>query len=152
MAVREGTALFTSASEQQTTYRPAPDRWSARQIIGHLIDSACNNHRRFVINQGIDSLAIDGYEQDQWVARQRYHETPASELVALWVAYNNQIARVIEAIPPQELTRSRGPAGSRRFPYTTLPASQTVTLGHVVEDYVGHIRHHLAQIRGLFSS
>ena len=151
-AVSEGTALFNSASEERTTYRPAPDRWSARQIIGHLIDSACNNHRRFVINQGTETLMIDGYEQDQWVARQRYHETSASDLVALWAAYNTQIARVIEAMPPQDLTRSRGPMAGRRFPYTPLPDSQTVTLGHIVEDYVGHIRHHLGQIRRLLSA
>jgi hypothetical protein len=150
-AIDEGAALFAGASEERTARQPAPDKWSAREVIGHLIDSACNNHRRFIVNQEAQRLAVDPYEQETWVARQGYAETPASELVALWTSYNRHLARVIERIPDAVLHDARGPMGDRRFPYTDLPAGDVATLRHLVEDYVGHLRHHLDQIRSLLA-
>ena len=148
-AIDEGAALFAGVSEAQTALRPAPGTWSAREVIGHLIDSACNNHRRFIVNQQAERLIVGPYEQEAWVARQGYAETPASELLVLWTAYNRHLARVIERMPDAVLHDARGPMGDRRFPYTDLPAGDVVTLRHLVEDYVGHIRHHLQQIRSL---
>lgn len=96
---------------------------------------------------------MDPYEQDAWVARQRYATTPASELVPTWAAYNRHIARVIEAMPDAILNRSRGPMAGHRFSYLDLSAAtEFVTLRHLVEDYVGHIRHHFTQIRSLLGS
>jgi hypothetical protein len=121
---------------------PSPDAWCAREVIGHLIDSACNNHRRFIINQDADRLIVEPSEQAAWVARQRYAETPASELVATWAAYNRQLVRVIEAMPDVVLSRGRGPAAGHRFSYIKVPRRASVTLRDLVGDYVGHIRHH----------
>lgn len=148
-AVDEGLALFRGVTEERTARRPAPDAWCAREVIGHLIDSACNNHRRFIINQDADRLTVDRYEQDAWVSRQRYAQTPASELVPTWAAYNRHLARVIEAIPDTVMNRGRGPVADHRFSYVDVPPTESVTLRHLVEDYVGHIRHHFRQIRGL---
>ena len=150
-AVDEGLALFRGISEDRAARRPSPDAWCAREVIGHLIDSACNNHRRFIINQDADRLIADPYEQEAWVARQRYAETPASELVATWAAYNRQLARVIEAMPDVVLNRGRGPAAGHRFSYIEVPPTESVTLRDLVEDYAGHIRHHFTQIRALVS-
>ena len=150
-AVEEGLAFFRGVSEDWTARRPSPDAWCAREVIGHLIDSACNNHRRFIINQDADRLIVDPYEQTAWVARQRYAETPASELVATWAAYNRQLVRVIEAMPDVVLNRSRGPAAGHRFSYIEVPRRASVTLRDLVEDYVGHIRHHFTQVHALVS-
>jgi hypothetical protein len=138
-AIDEGAALFHGASEDATARPPRAGAWSPRQIVGHLIDSACNNHRRFIINQDAERLVVDSYVQDVWVSRQRYAETPASDLVTLWTAYNTHLARVIEAIPDDILNRLRGPAAD-------------ATLRYLAEDYVRHLRHHLSQIRGLLQS
>ena len=146
-AIDEGAALFAGVSDAQTALRPAPGTWSAREVIGHLIDSACNNHRRFIINQETDRLIVDPYEQNAWVARQRYAEMPASELVPLWAGYNRHIARVLEAIPDAVLNRDRGPLANYRFSYITPPKTDFATLGYIAEDYVAHLRHHLSQIR-----
>ena len=81
LAIDEGLALFHGVGEDRTARRPAPNAWCAREVIGHLIDSACNNHRRFIINQDVTRLIVDPYEQETWVARQHYADTPASELV-----------------------------------------------------------------------
>jgi hypothetical protein len=56
--------------------KPAPDRWSKKEILGHLIDSAANNHQRFVRAQGTPRLEFPGYEQEFWVATQAYASAP----------------------------------------------------------------------------
>jgi hypothetical protein len=149
--IDEANALLAGVSEERTARRPAPDRWSVRELIGHLIDSACNNHRRFILNQDAERLSVDPYDQEAWVACQRYAETPAAELLPLWTAYNRHLARVIEAMSDAVLDGARGPVGERRFPYTELRLGDVATLRHLVEDYVGHIRHHLRQVRALLA-
>jgi hypothetical protein len=147
-AVDEGLALILAAPEERTARHPQPHGWCAREIIGHLIDSACNNHRRFIINQSADRLIVDSYDQNEWVAKQRYAEQPAARLAALWAVYNRHLATVIEQIPDDVLNRERGPIGHLGFGYVTTSDS-LATIGHLAEDYVGHIRHHLGQIRRL---
>jgi hypothetical protein len=75
----------------------APGKWSRKEIIGHLIDSAANNHARFVRAQLHDDLVFEGYDQARWVEVQRYRERPWTDLVGLWQAYNVHIASVMES-------------------------------------------------------
>ena len=136
-AVDAGLELFQRVDETKTCVPPAAGKWCAREILGHLVDSACNNHRRFIIGQSVGSVAFDGYEQDVWVARQRYAEVPFRDIVALWVAYNRHLAHVIASVPEQMLSQAgRAPGGKGE-----------VTLGFLMEDYVTHLRHHLDQLR-----
>lgn len=150
--VDDGIELVLAAPEAQTALRPSPDAWCVREVIGHLIDSACNNHRRFVVNQdpAVDVLIVDGYEQQAWVERQGYANVPAARLVALWGVYNRHIADVLERIPDGVLNRGRGPLANYGFSYVQKSDAQ-VTIGHLAEDYVAHIHHHLAQIRQLLA-
>lgn len=151
-AIDEGAALFEGAGEDQTGRRPAPGAWCAREVVGHLIDSACNNQRRFVMNQRSERLAVDPYDQEAWVSSSNHAGTPAAELVATWRAYNRQVARIIEQIPDETLNQPRGPIADYSFPYLDYRPSDSATLRDLIEDYVGHIHHHLRQIRGLLSS
>lgn len=149
-AIQEGVALFAGAGEDLTARRPAPGTWSAREHIGHLIDSACNNHRRFIINQGdVDRLIVDPYEQNAWVERSRYAETPGADLVETWAGYNRHIVRVLDAIPDGAINRPLGPIADYSFTYSGPRSTDYATLGYLAEDYVAHIRHHLKQIRAL---
>jgi hypothetical protein len=148
-AMDEGAGLFAGVSEEKTAWRPSAGAWCAREVIGHLIDSACNNQRRFIINQNAERLSIDPYDQDRWVSLSHYADTPASVLVPAWRAYNDQIARVIERIPDEVLTRRRGEILDYRFPYLNYQPSDAATLRDLVEDYVGHIHHHFKQLRTL---
>jgi hypothetical protein len=116
--------------------RPAsPEKWSAQQIIGHLIDSAANNHQRFVRAQEGGPLVFPKYEQEHWVRCQHYDKRSWEELTALWHAYNHHVAHVIEHIP-EELRNVECTIGS-------YPAA---TLGFLAHDYVVHLQHHLKQI------
>ena len=135
----EGLTLFAGVDERRTAVRPPAGAWSAREVLGHLIDSACNNHRRFVAGQSADFARFDGYNQNEWVSRQRYHDVPWRDLVALWMAYNRHLAHVIGCAPPAALARTA----------TSPDGKSEVTLGFVMEDYVHHLRHHLDQLRSL---
>src|SRR6185436_18687564 len=86
---------------------PAPGKWSKKEIIGHLIDSAANNHARFVRAQATDDLVFDGYDQDEWVRVQRYRERPWRDLVGLWQAYNHHMASLMASADPAARDRPR---------------------------------------------
>ena len=73
------------------TQRPAPDRWTIAEVIGHLIDSAANNHQRFVRAQFVEELVFPKYEQNEWVAAQYFNDCDWQSLVDLWHRYNDHL-------------------------------------------------------------
>src|SRR5215211_6351731 len=91
--VTGASAALSARSADEAARRPAPGKWSPKAIIGHLVDSAANNHQRFVRAQLQYDLIVAGYAQEAWVALQRYQDAPWMELVALWREYNLHIAR-----------------------------------------------------------
>ncbi|MCB0841112.1 MAG: DinB family protein, partial [Bacteroidetes bacterium] len=84
---------FKEIEDLLASKHPAPGKWSSKEILGHLIDSAANNHRRFVQAAYQDDFVFDGYDQDKWVAVQRYNEVPWIFLLDLWKSYNLHLAR-----------------------------------------------------------
>ena len=91
--------------EADTAVRPAPGKWSPREVIGHLIDSASNNHPRFVLARWQDDLVFQGYEQERWVDAQDYLHAPWNDLVTLWASFNRHLAHVMAAVPPDVRAR-----------------------------------------------
>ena len=59
---------LATISDEIASYQPATGRWSKKEILGHLIDSAANNHQRFVRAQFVQSLDTPSYEQERWVS------------------------------------------------------------------------------------
>ena len=136
-ALAEGLVLFAGIDEALSRERAKPDGWCAREVVGHLIDSACNNHRRFILGQTPGLPKFDGYDGDVWVARQQYVDESWADIVSLWAAYNRHLRHVIARTPAEHLRMSAiDPDGSDQ-----------VTVGFLMQDYVGHIRHHLEQVR-----
>ena len=133
---RAAHRLFDIA-EADSEARPAPGKWSKKEIIGHLIDSASNNHQRFVRAQEIPSLSLPGYAQNFWVDRQGYQTELWKTLVALWTTYNTHLAHLIARIPNECADN-----------FCTVGDSKPVTLKWLAEDYVRHAEHHLEQIFG----
>ncbi len=135
-------------SEGQSEQPRAEDHWSSKQIIGHLIDSATNNHARFVLAQLKDDLLFPGYEQDGWVRVQQYQKASWPQLVELWRAYNLHLLHVMSCAP-QEKLRSRCRQHSlQTIAFETVSESEPVTLEYLMQDYVVHLKHHLSQILG----
>jgi hypothetical protein len=136
-AIADAVVLFSAIDDATSLARLRPDGWCVREIVGHLIDSACNNHRRFVIGQSGGVARFDGYLQDEWVARQRYAGASWSDLVALWTAYNRHLRHLMQHTTPEAAAMSAvAPDGA-----------ETVTLGFLMHDYVRHLRQHLDQVK-----
>ena len=137
-----------SLPDQATAARPAPGKWSPREIVGHLIDSASHNHRRFVCARWQDDLIFDGYAQDEWVDAQRYREAPWLDLVRLWSQFNRHMARVMASVPEDVRSRLHARHNLDRVAWRPVPPEAPATLDYFMDDYVGHLRHHLKQILG----
>lgn len=121
---------------KQASEKPSLDRWSISEVIGHLVDSACNNHQRFVRAQFCEAFEFPRYEQNEWVTSANYQHCDWYPLVQLWYYYNRQLAALIRNIPASQLAT----------PCTITPL-ETCTLEFLVTDYLDHLRHHLAKIR-----
>jgi hypothetical protein len=143
--VDAGAARLLTLTPDQAAARPAPDKWSPKEIIGHLIDSASNNHGRFVRAQLQDDLIFDGYEQADWVRVQGYQERTWADLVRLWKALNDHLAHVMESAGTEALTRPRGRHNLDALAWQPLSDGQPATLEYFIRDYVGHMKHHLRQ-------
>jgi hypothetical protein len=132
-------------SGAEAAVRPAPGKWSRKEIIGHLIDSATNNHGRFVRAQLQDDLIFEGYEQAEWVDVQRYQAREWAELVLLWQSLNHHLAHVMETTETNALTKPRARHNLDRLAWQPVRATEPTTLEYFMRDYVGHLKHHLRQ-------
>ena len=147
-AVRRAEPMLRAISEDMSARPPAPGKWSPRQIIGHLIDSASNNHQRFVRAAWKDDLIFPGYEQEQWVELQRYQTQPWSELLTFWSAYNRHLAVLMAAVPLEARTRIHERHNLDEIA-TRAPTKRTEqTLDYFMSDYVDHLELHMQQILG----
>jgi hypothetical protein len=145
---RAAARQLKDISDERAGLRPAPGKWSPREIIGHLVDSASNNHQRFVRAQFQDDLIFPGYDQDAWVRAQRYQDAPWPELIVLFTAFNLHLARVIAVTPLNVRSRPRPRHNLHRLAFRPVPESEPATLDYFMHDYVAHLVHHLRQIFG----
>jgi hypothetical protein len=109
--------------------------WSRKQVLGHLIDSASNNHQRFVRASLQDSLEFPAYDQENNVRVQAPQEADWLLLVSLWAAYNRYLAHIIARLPDSKLET-----------LCRIGTGNSMTLGFIAEDYLTHLLHHLRQI------
>ncbi|HVG30369.1 MAG TPA: DinB family protein [Pyrinomonadaceae bacterium] len=138
--------LLAMSDEDARRPRGGEEGWSAKEIVGHLIDSAANNHRRFVLAQLQDDLVFEGYAQEDWVRAQAYADAPWAGLVGLWRAYNLHLLHVMASAPEEVLRRPRASHSLDRIAFRTVEASRPATLEYLMRDYIAHLKHHLAQI------
>ena len=140
--------LLRSISDEQSAQPLAAGKWSPRQVIGHLIDSASNNHQRFVRSALQDEMVFPPYAQEEWVAVQRYQETSWSELLTLWLAFNRHMASVMASIPREARERVRSHHNLDQI--ATYPPAHPAeaTLEYFMRDYVDHLERHMRQILG----
>jgi len=116
-------------------HKPAPNAWSAKEELGHLLDSAANNHQRIVRAQLEEKPAMPGYDGDAWVVLHRYQQREWETLIGLWAALNRQLLTAAEAVPDSAWART-----------CTIADSAPLTLKFVFDDYVNHMVHHLSHM------
>lgn len=137
---------LSAISDADAATPPAPGKWSPKQVIGHLIDSASNNHQRFVRANFTDDLVFAGYDQEKWVELGQYACAPWTSLLSLWREFNLQIARVMDATPVSVRDTPRARHNLHQVAWSAVPEDQSATLGYFMNDYVDHLEHHLRQI------
>ncbi len=125
---------------------PGAGVWSPKQVLGHLVDSAANNHPRFVRAQSSDDLVFPGYDQEAWVRLQGYQDAPWLPLLELWADYNRHLAWLIARIPEEVRLRPRARHNLHEIAWRCVPVEMPATLEYLIADYVGHCEHHLRQI------
>jgi hypothetical protein len=144
--VDTAASRLLTLSKDQAASQPAPGKWSPKEVIGHLIDSASNNHGRFVRAQLQDDLVFEGYEQAEWVRVQGYQGRSWADLVLLWQALNHHIADIMEGADPEALSRPRARHNLDALAWQPVGSGQPATLEYFMRDYVGHLKHHLRQV------
>ena len=145
-AVDDAVPRLTTVGSVPSARYPAPGKWSPREIIGHLIDSAQNNHGRFVRAQLSPDLVFPGYAQDDWVRLQGYGDRNCGELIALWAAYNRHLVHVIDRVSVDAADRPRCAHNLDQIASRFVPPDAPTTLAFFMADYVEHLEHHLEQI------
>ncbi|HZE83654.1 MAG TPA: DinB family protein [Puia sp.] len=123
-----------SIPEEDFAYKPFPEKWSKKEILGHLVDSAQNNIRRFVVAQYEETPTIT-YNQDKWVNIAGYQHYPVKDLLTLWELLNRHIGQVLANTPAEAAQRKCGAGGADAH-----------TIEWLAADYCNHLLHHLHQI------
>jgi hypothetical protein len=124
-------------SDRASVHPNGPVSWSPKQELGHLIDSAANNHIRFVRAALEAEYQGPSYKQEEWVKIHGYREIPWDFLVTFWFQYNTLLAALVEHIPSEKFAT-----------LCTIGGGEPASLGFVIKDYVRHLRHHLDHILG----
>lgn len=128
-------AKLLAITEEDFTFKPSPEKWSKKEIIGHLIDSVTNNHHRFVRIQFEDDVPTMEYKQNEWNVASRYNDIDSIHLVNFWVMYNQHLIEVINRIPQTDLQRR-----------VNIGGDAPITLYQLISEYTDHMEHHLKQI------
>lgn len=127
---------FENISEEEWSHKISPEKWSKKEILGHLCDSALSNIRRFVITQYKENENIV-YNQNFWVKAQNYQYVPTLDIINLWKFLNFQIVHTVENIPDEALQKTCD---------MTKVEPQIFTLEFIIKDYIDHLQHHLKAI------
>lgn len=130
--IHDSFEKFKIISEEDWDYKPLQNKWSKKEILGHLCDSAMNNIRRFVVSQYEENNNII-YQQDNWVASQDYQSENFQNIILLCKLLNEQVIKIINKIPEEKLSN-------------TCITSEKRTIEWLIEDYIVHLNHHLNQI------
>lgn len=144
--VEDAARRLLLISEEEASAPRAADKWSPKEIVGHLIDSASNNHQRFVRAQFTDHLVFPGYEQEAWVRAQGYKEESWPLLVELWRSFNLHLAHVMRRSPESARLASRERHNLDQIGWVKVGEGEPATLEYLMRDYIGHLKNHLRQI------
>ena len=135
--VHKGISELSIINPKETDVKLSPDKWSKKEILGHLIDSALNNHQRCVRAGYKVADQFPAYDQNEWVRIQEYNKLSWHDLIRFWNDLNQHLCHIIRCLPEDAKSRP-----------CNIGKEEPVILKFVVEDYARHLQHHLEQILG----
>ena len=135
--VNDFSSKISSIPEKEFAVKPLPNKWSKKEVLGHLIDSAQNNLRRFICGQYESSPPHIIYEQDFWVSANAYGQAKSEHVIQLWQLINNRLCDVLNTMPRSNYSKVCN---------TGRTSEQLHSIEFLAEDYVKHMKHHLNQI------
>lgn len=130
--LKETPKKLIKFSEKQASDRQLIGKWSKKEVIGHLIDSAANNHQRFVRMQIDNDLHLPQYKQNEWVEVAHYNERKWPEIIELWKILNLHLVHILKNVDEFKLNN-----------VAHFPDYGTLRLQFLIDDYVDHMEHHL---------
>ena len=135
--INEKAFLIENIEEEEFRHRPSPDKWSKKEILGHLVDSAQNNIQRFVRGRYETGIHIV-YDQNNWVEASDYLHYPTSDLIHLWILLNQHLCILWRNMPEAAYSNM-----------SNLSNSEPVWLDlrAVAQDYIAHLEHHIGQLK-----
>jgi hypothetical protein len=135
-----------SLKEAEFGEKSAPDSWSRKEVLGHLIDSALNNHRRFILAIDQDELVFEGYGQDVWVDRNGYQERPITEIFQTLILLNKQFNSLVKGMDFDFLMQKTVDHNFHEIGMNSIEKGISSSLSYFFWDYLFHLEHHLIQV------
>ena len=130
--ISDYTTQLKQLNEDDFAYKPSSIKWSGKECLGHLIDSALNNARRFIVAQHEDKPFIV-YDQEKWVSASGYQNYPLNDLIEFWILVNKHIVIILKNIPEQDLKKE-------------VQTQELHSINWLAADYNKHLLHHLHQV------
>ena len=144
--IQHTAAEMALISAQDFDHKDHPLKWSKKELLGHLIDSAYNNHQRFLRATTQRDFIFQGYDQDQWVLQNNYQNRPQEEVINTWVTVNQHLAVLLEGLPNALLHRETTQHNFHNICMNRPKEGEKSSLAYLIWDYLFHLEHHLAQI------
>jgi hypothetical protein len=130
---------YLNLDESLTEIRISDDKWTLKEIIGHLIDSASNNHQRFVRLKISSEIEFPDYKNDEWLQIQNHNNMRFSDLLSLFYYFNKLMVNIILNIDDKRMNNIWNVAWDEN--------SSFITLEKLANHYVEHIKIHISQFR-----
>ncbi|MCW8848828.1 MAG: DinB family protein [Melioribacteraceae bacterium] len=144
--IKKSVEKLLMISDETAAIKKSVGKWSQKEILGHLIDSANVNLNRFLSGIKSEDLIFDTYPQNDWVEVQNYNARNWKDLIDLWSALNLHITKLIGQIPEEVLNRSTNNHNFDKICWEVVPQNEETSLSYLIKDYIGHLEHHLKQI------
>lgn len=138
--------ILNSFDPKEMSHKPLINKWSKQEILGHLIDSAYNNHQRIIRAEKNGNLIFEGYDQNDWVSKNNYQNRDAKEIISLFISVNQHIAHLISHLSEEELYKTTNDHNFDKISMKTVEQGKPSSLSYLIEDYIIHLKHHLSQI------
>jgi len=144
--IQQALPQLQSIDQKEFNLKPSVSKWSKKELMGHLIDSACNNHQRFLRAEQQGNLIFWGYDQDHWVVKNNYQNRDLEEVLATWLAVNQHLGYLIKGLSEELLNKETTEHNFHKICMNLLQEKEISTLSYLVWDYLFHIEYHLNQI------